>query len=67
MEFNMTFFLSVLGVACLIEAIPYVLFPGKTLDVFARVIERGPEAMRELGLFFLGMGIALLTFALLSR
>ena len=64
MEFNGTLFFSALGLAFILESLPYILFPERMKQALTAVFEQGPSALRRMGLFALGLGLGILVAAL---
>ena len=64
MEFNGTLFFSALGLAFILEAVPYILFPERMQQALTAAFERGPSALRRMGLFALGLGLFILVVTL---
>ncbi len=64
MEFNGTLFFSALGLAFILESLPYILFPERMKEALSAVFEQGPAALRRMGLFALGLGLFVLMLTL---
>ena len=63
MHFDFSLFLSALGLAVMLEAVPYTLFPDKMSALLRRLSEEGPSALRRMGLVALCLGLVLLWLA----
>lgn len=64
MEFNGTLFFSALGLAFILESLPYILFPERMKEALSAVFEQGACALRRMGLFALGLGLVVLMLTL---
>lgn len=64
MEFDSRFFFSALGLAFILEALPYLLFPERMLEVLRSMGEGDAARLRRMGLTALGAGLAVLLFTL---
>jgi len=53
MEFNSKLFFSALGLAFILEALPYTLFPERMRQVLQTLGEEGASGLRRMGLFSL--------------
>lgn len=62
MDLTMTDFLTGLGLAMLIESIPYSLFPAQTRKMMAQVTALPPEALRTMGLILALLGLMTVWF-----
>lgn len=62
MELTLTDFLTGLGLAMLIESLPYSLFPAQTRKMMAQVTTMPPEALRTMGLILMLMGVMTVWF-----
>ena len=58
MEFNSKLFFSALGLAFILEALPYTLFPERMRQ------EEGASGLRRMGLFSLAAGLIVLWLTL---
>ncbi len=59
----MEYFLSVLGMVFVIEALPYMAFPGKVKEL-AKYIEKVPNrSLQVIGILLALSGIAIIYFA----
>lgn len=58
----MAYFLCVIGMVCIIEAIPYMVFPGR-MKQMARFIEQAPERqLQVIGLVAALIGVCIVYF-----
>lgn len=64
MHFNLTLFLAALGLAFVLESLPWLLAPGRMRDGLRQLLELPPETLRVWGFVLLGLGLGL---AALSR
>lgn len=64
MHFQASLFLAALGLACVLESLPWLLAPDRMRDALRQLLELPPEKLRVWGLFLLGGGLGL---AALSR
>lgn len=64
MDFNGRLFFSALGLAFMLEALPYVLFPDKMLNAPCRTGKGNASGVRRMGLVAFAAGLAILAFAL---
>lgn len=64
MEFNGRLFLSALGLAFILESLPYILFPERMREALLTLSEGGASGLRKMGLFALAAGIGVLWCAL---
>ena len=60
MEFNSKLFFSALGLAFILEALPYTLFPERMRQVLQTLGEEGASGLRRMGLFSLAAGLIVL-------
>ncbi len=63
MEFNWRFFLTALGLAFVLEGIPYFLFAEKMPPVLRALAEREPGQLRRLGGMAIVAGLAVVFFS----
>lgn len=63
MEFNWKLFISALGLACIIEGVPYFLFAEKMPRILREITEKGPGMLRSLGISAILFGIFLIYLA----
>jgi len=59
----MRYFLSVLGMALVLEGLPYFAFPEKVKEFLARVLHLSESKLRILGLGVIALGLFLLYVA----
>ena len=64
MEFNSKLFFSALGLAFILEALPYTLFPERMRQVLQTLGEEGASGLRRMGLFSLAAGLIVLWLTL---
>lgn len=64
MQFDSELFFSALGLALLLEALPYILFPEKMLAFLRQLGEGDAGGLRRTGLVGLGVGLAILALTL---
>ena len=64
MEFNSKLFFSALGLAFILEALPYTLFPERMRQVLQTLGEEGASGLRRMGLFSLVGGLIVLWLTL---
>ncbi|WP_027177341.1 DUF2065 domain-containing protein [Maridesulfovibrio hydrothermalis] len=62
MNIEWSFLLSALGLAFIIEGIPYFLFSERMPRILISIIERGPKQLRILGLIAMIFGLLLISF-----
>jgi uncharacterized protein YjeT (DUF2065 family) len=55
-----SYFLSVLGLALVLEGLPYLAFPSQVKDVVRRLPEFSDAALRGVGLAAIAVGMTLL-------
>lgn len=60
MDFNWKTFITALGLAFIIEGLPYFLFAERMPKVLAMLAERPPSFLRGLGLMAMIAGLAVL-------
>ncbi len=63
MTFNSTLFFSALGLAFILEALPFILFPERMKETISLLLEQDPAALRRIGLLALGVGLCVLLLA----
>ncbi|WP_319762086.1 DUF2065 domain-containing protein [Maridesulfovibrio sp.] len=61
MHIDWTFLLSALGLAFIIEGIPYFIFSERMPRILISIIERGPRQLRILGLIAMIFGLLLIS------
>ncbi len=64
MSFNASLFFTALGLACVLEALPWVLAPEKAREALRLLLQQKPEHLRLGGLALLAAGVIV---AALSR
>ncbi|MCF8031047.1 MAG: DUF2065 domain-containing protein [Desulfohalobiaceae bacterium] len=57
---NFALFIKALGLAFILEGIPYFLFAERMPDVLQRLLEKPPGSLRKLGLSALLFGLVLI-------
>ena len=62
MNIDWSFLLSALGLAFILEGIPYFLFSERMPRILITIIERGPRQLRILGLIAMIFGLLLISF-----
>ncbi|OEU71194.1 DUF2065 domain-containing protein [Maridesulfovibrio frigidus] len=62
MNIDWSFLLSALGLAFILEGIPYFLFSERMPRILISIIEKGPKQMRILGLIAMIFGLLLISF-----
>lgn len=62
MHIDWSFLLSALGLAFIIEGIPYFVFSERMPRILISIIERGPRKLRILGLIAMIFGLLLISF-----
>lgn len=63
MKFNIALFLTALGLACVLESLPWLLAPAKMREALRLLIELPPEKLRRWGFFLIGLGLFLVWLA----
>lgn len=58
MNFNLSLFLAAFGLACVLEALPWILSPRKTREMLIELLSLPEETLRRGGLFLLVLGVA---------
>ena len=64
MEFDSKLFFSALGLAFVLEALPYTLFPERMRQVLQTLSEEGASGLRRMGLFSFAAGLIVLWLTL---
>lgn len=64
MTFNSTLFFSALGLAFILEALPYLLFPERMRQALVALAEEGGGALRRMGGLSLLCGVVILWLTL---
>lgn len=59
MRFHFSLFLSALGLAFVLEALPWLLAPARMKEGLRHLLELPPENLRVWGLVLLAMGVGL--------
>ncbi len=62
MNIDWSFLISALGLAFMIEGIPYFLFSERMPRILLTIVERGPKQLRILGLIAMILGLLLISF-----
>ncbi len=62
MNIDWSFLLSALGLAFILEGIPYFLFSERMPRILITIIEKGPRQLRILGLIAMIFGLLLISF-----
>ena len=58
MNFNLSLFLAALGLACVLEALPWLISPGKTRETLLELLSLPEETLRRGGIFLIILGVA---------
>lgn len=58
MNFNLSLFLAALGLACVLEALPWLISPRKTRETLLELLSLPEETLRKGGIFLLILGVA---------
>lgn len=58
MDFNYSLFFMALGLACCIEAMPWLISPARMRDMLLKLSEQPVERLRMGGFFMLALGLA---------
>ena len=58
MNFNLSLFLAALGLACVLEALPWLVSPRKTRETLLEMLSLPEETLRKGGLFLMILGVA---------
>ncbi len=56
-NFDATLFLSALGLAFIIEAIPYAIFAERMPKILLSMAENPPSVLRSMGFFGMALGL----------
>ncbi|SIO07834.1 hypothetical protein SAMN02745161_1647 [Halodesulfovibrio marinisediminis DSM 17456] len=59
MQIDWNLLLTALGLAFVLEGLPYVLFADKLPKYLREIAERGPNALRYMGLTAMSVGVLL--------
>ncbi|WP_027723267.1 DUF2065 domain-containing protein [Maridesulfovibrio zosterae] len=62
MNIDWSFLLSALGLAFILEGIPYFIFSERMPRILISIIEKGPRQLRILGLIAMIFGLLLISF-----
>ncbi|WP_077073215.1 DUF2065 domain-containing protein [Mailhella massiliensis] len=57
MNFNFSLFLAALGLACFLEALPWVLSPAKTREALRMLLSLSDGQLRNGGILLLALGL----------
>jgi uncharacterized protein YjeT (DUF2065 family) len=57
MKFNLFLFLAALGVACIMEALPWILSPQRMRATLQELFKLSDERLRMGGIFMLALGL----------
>mgnify|MGYP005918396835 CR=1 FL=1 len=57
MNFNLSLFLAALGLACVLEAMPWLLSPRKTRKMLMEMLSLSDETLRGGGIVLLVLGV----------
>jgi uncharacterized protein YjeT (DUF2065 family) len=63
MTFQWNIFIAALGLALILEGIPYFLGPGAVKKLVGKVLELPPTSLRFFGLTFIIAGLALVALS----
>lgn len=63
MHFNLSLFLAALGLAFVLESLPWLIAPGRMRDGLRRLLELPPGTLRVWGFVLLGMGLVLVALS----
>ncbi|WP_294446685.1 DUF2065 domain-containing protein [uncultured Mailhella sp.] len=58
MNFNFSLFLAALGLACVLEALPWLISPRKTREMLLELLSLPDEALRRGGILLMILGVA---------
>ncbi|WP_418764364.1 DUF2065 domain-containing protein [Mailhella sp.] len=58
MNFNLSLFLAALGLACVLEALPWLISPRKTRETLIELLSLPEETLRRGGIFLMVLGVA---------
>lgn len=59
MRFQLSLFLAALGLACVLESLPWLLAPARMREALRQLLELPPEKLRVWGFILLGIGLIL--------
>lgn len=57
MNFNLSLFLAALGLACILEALPWIISPRKTRETLIELLSLPEETLRKGGIFLMVLGV----------
>lgn len=57
MNFNFSLFFAALGLACVLEAMPWVISPAKTREALLTLLDLSDEQQRMGGIILMALGI----------
>ena len=63
MRFQASLFLAALGLACVLESLPWLLGPGRMREALRQLLELPPEKLRVGGFILLGTGLVLVALS----
>ncbi len=63
-NFNFTLFFTAFGLACFLEALPYLLAPKKVREALSFLLEQDDEVIRMYGICVLLFGLLIMWLAL---
>ena len=58
MNFTFSLFLAALGLACVLEALPWLISPRKTREMLLELLSLPDEALRRGGILLMILGVA---------
>ena len=58
MNFNLSLFLAALGLACVLEALPWLISPRKTRETLLDMLSLPEETLRKGGIVLMILGVA---------
>lgn len=58
MNFNLSLFLAALGLACVLEALPWLISPRKTRETLLELLSLPEDALRKGGILLMILGVA---------
>ncbi len=59
MNFNFSLFLAALGLACVLEALPWLISPRKTRETLLELLSLPEETLRRGGIVLMILGVAI--------
>lgn len=57
MNFNLSLFLAALGLACVLEALPWLISPRKTREMLIELLSLPDEMLRRGGIALMVLGV----------